>query len=185
MKIDLRAWEARASATGVPREMIGYLRWRPQMLDREDGCDMVSAYEELAVHPFMQHAEARKFFVTLLMEFLPFAEIFDALPNSEDVLQNPSECKIPEEDAIVHALVASLARRATVENADNLFVLMRRLFPEFAKVLYNDMLVHCPKIKETPACKAWEAETEGVFTNLVKRIVGEPKEETEEEAECR
>jgi len=71
--------------------LISFLRWKPDVLYREDGYDMVTALEELFRHMFMTQLEPRKFFFALLESYHAYADAYENLPSAPEPAEETKE----------------------------------------------------------------------------------------------
>jgi len=166
---DLDAWLNWARTTGIATSLTGFIRWQPHfILDWKPGAGMQNTPSARAVENVdtLLHLgiESRAALAECVVGaagqefsnmFFPFLEIFENLPDADKILADPMNGDIPVEDAVMHALCASLARRASKKVAKNLFIYIDRLTAEYATVLYKDSIQHCPEIEETKACTDW------------------------------
>ena len=80
----LEEWVENARSCGICTTLVSYLRWKPQVFYRDDWYDIVTALESLSRYRFMTQHESREFFLTVLTDYVLFAEVFDAIPSPEE-----------------------------------------------------------------------------------------------------
>lgn len=88
-------------------------------------------------------------------EFIAFADIWQSLPDPEEVIKSPTIVPIPDKPAVLFALCGALSRKVTKKNVDNFFTFAGRLSGEWSVRLVNDASKFDPSIKSTRAYAVW------------------------------
>ena len=166
---DLESWVSWARTAQINPPLVAFIRWKPEyILDWKPGVGMKNTPSARAVENVdkllklgIESRSALEECITgavgqeFSSNFFPFLEIFETMPDADEILKNPKDAVVPTEAGVLHALCSSLARRATKKLAKNLFIYIDRLESEYATVLYRDSIQHCPEIEETKACIEW------------------------------
>jgi hypothetical protein len=71
-------------------------------------------------------------------EFYAFVKNTQDIPTAEEIIANPKKAKIPETPAGKYAVVAALAKKATVENIGKIISYLERLDKEFEVCGFRD-----------------------------------------------
>lgn len=96
-------------------------------------------------------------------EYTGFRRIFEALPNIDGILMNPSKSEVPTEPAVLYALTGALAHRTTKDNFDRVSEYVSRMPAEFQVMCVSDAMKMQPDIKNTKAFIAWAVKNSNVM----------------------
>lgn len=167
---DLDDWCKWAAKNNVSPELIGFLRFKPNMLhDFKASKDMVNSPCPRTV------ANVGKILTTDLpddllfevirgaagegfaVEFMAFLKIFSKLPNPDAILMNPSTAQLPDasEPSIMFALSVALSARATETNMDAYTTVIGRMPIEYAFCSMTDATMRNPQLANTKAFGSW------------------------------
>lgn len=88
-------------------------------------------------------------------EFIAFTDIWQQLPDPNEVLKNPENFVIPTKPAIMFALCGALCRKVNDKNSKEFFTFANRLPGEWSVRLVNDATKIEPKLKQTKHYIQW------------------------------
>lgn len=165
-------WCDWAHMNKVNPEIISFIRWRPELLNKFDpqmdinptprawaegvntSLGVVAPNQELPVFTGdVGEGPAA--------ELCAFLKIYRNLPNIEDILEKPLKTKIPDGPAVMYALCGALGAKITPATFDASMQYVRRLPGEFVVLFIRDVLKRTPEIKNSEAFRDW-ASTDGV-----------------------
>lgn len=96
-------------------------------------------------------------------EYTGFRKIYEALPNIDGILMNPSKADVPNEPAVLYALTGALAHRTSKDNFDRVSEYVSRMPAEFQVMCVSDAMKLHPDIKNTKAFIAWAVKNSSVM----------------------
>jgi len=156
LEADLNDWCKWATAAKVPIEMIGFLRFRPNLLhDFKPTPDMTNGPCPRTWHNAAKLMKAGIMEYEAMSgavgegaaaEFLGFIKIFRELPNPEKIEADPESAPVPTNAATLYAICAALAHRANNNNIAALVRYFNRLPDEFSVMAMRDALAKTPTI---------------------------------------
>lgn len=79
-------------------------------------------------------------------EFIAFTQVFNQLPTIQDILNNPTGCKIPSDISSVYGVCGLLANHVTDANVSTLLKYTNRLPAEFSMLTIKDMVRRKPTL---------------------------------------
>lgn len=79
-------------------------------------------------------------------EFIAFTQVFNQLPTIQDILNNPTGCKIPTDISSVYGVCGLLANHATDANIGTLLKYTNRLPAEFTMLTLKDTIKRKPEL---------------------------------------
>lgn len=145
-----REWISYAVGADISPLVIAFIMFRPDLLhsfdaakwDGNDGFGSPRSWEQVsnilaAVGPDAQVGPLAEAMIHGAIgsgagtEFCAFLHTHSKLPDVDDMLKNPTKCKMPEDTDIVLALVAALVSRADASNAGAIVQLTNRIPKEF------------------------------------------------------
>lgn len=149
MEASLDDWTQWALNNAIQSEVIGFLRFRPDLLSNFDPqaecnatprswCKGVSA--RLGVIPSELEFETFKGEVGEgpSAEFCAFLKIYRKLPSPDAILLNPGKAEIPTDLATLYALCGALASKSTPDNFGRIMTYVTRMPKEFTVLYVND-----------------------------------------------
>lgn len=161
-------WCSYALSTGVPIEVPGFIRFRPNLL-----CDFDPHREKNAtprgwiegvgasLGNVPHEAEYETFQGDVgegaASEFVAFVRIFRKLPNPDVVLLSPDTHEVPADQATRYALAVALAHRASPVNFDRIMTYAKRMPPEFMTLVVRNSIIHDRSVQNTKAFIDWAA----------------------------
>lgn len=167
LEVSLDDWTQWALNAGVKSEVVAFLRFRPDLLNRFDANAERNAtprgwVKEISASLGVVSPEAELEIFSGAVgegpaaEFHNFLKIMRNLPSPDAVLLNPTTAPLPENDpATLFALVVALAQRATVANFNNAVAYVNRMAPEFVALFMKDVIRRKPELQSTKVFINW------------------------------
>lgn len=165
--VDLDDWCRWAVENQIEPEILGFVRFRPDLLHSFDAkaagnsfpCPRVWAEVSGFVGELPPDGELAFFSGALgdgpAAEFTSFLRIYRNLPNIDGILLNPDDAEVPDDPSVLYALCGAMSRKVTVDNASRAFAYMNRLPVEFQVVWLKDTTRTNSKIVTTKEFTAW------------------------------
>ena len=167
---DLIDWCRWAIHHNVRPELIAFLRFRPQLLHAADLASGVNAWptprsnvmaSRILEAWLARHADLDPLLLQLLEgaigsaaagEFYSFLHLFRNLPSTDEILLNPSNARLPQNDpSASFAIATALGRVINDRNIDKAAVYLDRMEPEFHVLAMRDASVRDNAITSTKA----------------------------------
>lgn len=186
--VHLDDWCDWALRNGVNPDVLGFVRYRPTLLNELDATDATRGKDNAA-----KLKDARAFatprswsFLSRLLsagipadvqyetygsavgegaaaEFIAYLKYASKMPNLDALLLNPSKAAIPEEPATLYATATGLATKATPENFDRIVQYTDRLPAEFSVMCVKDCIARDEAICDTKSFSAWAVRNSDVI----------------------
>ncbi|WP_316899557.1 MoxR family ATPase [Pseudodesulfovibrio indicus] len=166
--VDVNDWLAWAEQAGLGREILDFIRFRPNLLHAFDPRQNEKAFPSPRSWEFAARILAAKpdpeVELGLLkgtvgpgaaVEFAGFLRMFRQLPDPDAVIRKPLTAVIPEEPATLYALCEALARKAGKDTAENIVEYALRLPSEFGVLLVRDAVRQHREVVDTPSFGRW------------------------------
>lgn len=174
-------WCRWAMRNDIVDEVIGFIRFRPEMLNefeprapgKNEDERMISVREARSFATQRSwHALSDQFKVGIpkeieaemytgnvgkvaSAEFHAYVTNLRNMPNLDVILLNPANARVPEEPSAKYAVSVGLASRSTVDNFDRVMQYAVRLDPEFQSLLVRDAQYRRPELTSTKAFQQW------------------------------
>jgi hypothetical protein len=97
-------------------------------------------------------------------EFFGFLKTCQDVPAVDEILANPNTAKLPKTPAGNYAVIAGLAKRATVENFDKVVCYLERLDKEFEVCGFRDACRANKELVKTPTYSKWVVKNVNVLS---------------------
>lgn len=163
---DLDAWGVWALTTGIRPEVIGFLRWRPELAFVEappdDGAfPSFRAWSTVSAHlSFSLSAATEREIIagtigeSAAAEFVPYLRVARERPSIEAALVDPEHAPIPSSPSVLYATGAALAvwSRANQQSA---MPYVARFPAEFAYRYLLDVRDILPSLQTDPVVRSW------------------------------
>ena len=135
-------WCQWAVGAGLEPVVIGFLRFRPELLHAFDAKARVSPNPrawQFVSDIVRQNPNARiahELFVGVLgeaaaIEFSGFRRLYSELPQIDAILLEPHKTKVPADSCTLYAVAAALARRASANNFGRILTYLERMPVEY------------------------------------------------------
>lgn len=188
-EVNIEDWCAWALANNIATEVLGFVRFRPMLLN-----EFEQRNESAAEQKRMQQMKDAKAFATPrswefmskivnqvpdvevefelykgtvgegpASEFMAYLKYYRDLPNLDNILLNPGTAKVPTEPATLYALSTGLATKASKDNFDRVVKYALRMQPEFQVLLVKDSIARDPTITNTRAFNEWAIKNSDVM----------------------
>ena len=95
-------------------------------------------------------------------EFVAFRQIYQNLPNIDELMMHPSKAVVPTKMDVLYALTGAIANRIDKDNFDRVIEFIDRMPPEFSVMCVSDAMRLKPEIKQTKAFVKWAVSNSGL-----------------------
>lgn len=167
--VRLEDWVDWAFQAEIAPEIIAFLRFRPKLLHDFDPTRNEKAFPTprswAFVSRILQGTEDPVLVADLVRgtvgagaaaEFTGFLSLCERLPEATDLLENPEDWIVPEEDpALMYAVCELVASHAAPETFSGIAKIAGRLPVEFAVLLMRDAIRKDTTLVETPEFTDW------------------------------
>lgn len=162
--------------SGIATEVLAFIRFRPELLHK------FSADEKTHPTPRTWSFVSRIFDTNpdralrlplyagcvgeaAAVELVGFLDIMERIPSIDEVLMNPDGADVPEAQdvAVLYALTAALAKKATKDNVAKVFQYLQRLPEEFGGFAAKAMLHRDKNLGRTKAFMAYAVQNQDVL----------------------
>lgn len=178
--IDLNDWIAWALGAGLKTELIGFIRYRPNLLHDFDPKRNANGAAKAFPSPrswefvsrILDENPAAAIEYPLIAgtvgeaaaaEICGFFKIFRKLPNPDMVLMQPDQFEAPKDPATLYALCGALARKASDSNMDRMIKVAGKMPSEFSVLLINDCVRQKPEVTSTRAFQQWASDNQDIL----------------------
>lgn len=187
--VNLDDWCEWALKNGIATEVIGFLRFRPMLLnefekraDTEEENTRLQRLKDMQAFAtprsweFLSNVLAQKPPQELeyelysgivgegaAAEFLGYLKFYRNMPNLDVILMNPTKAEVPEEPATLYAVSTGLAARATQDSFERVIAYALRLPPEFQVMLVKDAVTRDNTLTNNKAFNNWAVKNADVM----------------------
>ena len=165
LEANLDDWSTWAFGSGVPPEVIAFLRFRPDLLCKFEATrELTNSPNPRTWEALGKNVKAGLVSLPVLAgavgeaaagEFLGFLRVYKNLPTIDQILHDPQTAPVPTEPSALYAVTAALVRKFTKPNANRCFIYAARLPKERESVLIRDALRVCPELATTQEYTTW------------------------------
>jgi len=169
LAVDNDAWFSWAGANGIDYRIIGFLRFRPDLLHKFDPNHSDETFPCPRTWHFLSKLvsklptiEAEKLAVMAgtvgegpAREFKGFTDIFSQLPSIDQILRSPETISIPEEPSTLYAITALISNKSNKSNISQFMTLVNRLPIEFQVITLQSILKKDRTLRKEPTVKIW------------------------------
>jgi hypothetical protein len=141
LNVNTDDWCDWAVANNMPHELVSFLRFRPDMLDKDTtpNKDIVNTHSPRTVAalgrlqasglPVDLRYEVFKGAVGegFAVEYISYLKVYTSLPHLEDIVNSPESINIPSDPAMLYALSGLVSNRITKDNCEPLMTFINRL----------------------------------------------------------
>ncbi len=174
VEVDVDGWCRWALANGVPAEVIGFIRFRPELLCKfEPNRELRNTPNPRTVartglkwvaNGILNHEViAGGCGEGWAAEFGGWMQVWKAMPSIDRILVDPHNARVPDEPSARYAVASALVRRATEKNFARILEYSARLPKEFDVMIFRDALQHCPDLESTKAATEWAIQNSDVY----------------------
>lgn len=168
LTVDMDEWSQWAINAGLPPELIAFIRFRPELLCKFTPSADLTNCPLPRTWAFAAKAMALGLSQTVLSqtvagavgegaasEFIAFLRMYQELPSIDGILVDPDKGAIPEQPAVLYAVVTALGMRSNPQNFGRIARYAERLADagrgEFSALLVRDAVRRDSKICQTTA----------------------------------
>jgi hypothetical protein len=174
LEVDLDDWCKWAAAANIDPMVIGFVRFRPELLHKFDKkersfpCPRTWEFVNKAVKKGPPPAVEHELFAGLVgegaaIEFSAFKRLYKELPSLDLVIATPKTAPVPTSPAALYAVSAGLARKATLKNFGAILTYLDRLPQvEFAVSAVKDAVARAAELAQSAAFVAFQAKHQDV-----------------------
>lgn len=174
-------WCDWALANGIAIEVLGFIRFRPMLLNefeaRNDSKDERERMQKIKDAQAFATPRSWQFLSRVVdqkpspeieyelysgivgegcaAEFMGYLKYYRDLPNLDALLMNPKTSKVPTEPATLYALATGLAAKATKDNMERVVQYALRMPPEFQVLLMKDAARRDVDVTTTKSFTEW------------------------------
>jgi hypothetical protein len=173
-EIHLDDWCGWAVDNGVSADVIGFLRFRPDLLHMFDpnqrafptprswafADKLINSHLDREVEFDLVKGTVGEGAASELMAFIKLAR---ELPSTEQILLNPEGTAVPESPATLYALTTSLAMRANPNVFDRMMTYVNRMQKEFQVVFVRDATRRDEGVAKTKSFTKWGIDNTSVL----------------------
>jgi hypothetical protein len=137
MVVDHDAWVEHCKRTGLPAEIIAFIRFRPEFLSRQPAGEENAYASPRTIYrcgPYIDERPAHrvKLFMSMVGkevgdEMESFVSMYKSLANIDDILKHPTTAKLPSERSELYAVSTALGRLADHKTFPNVITYAKRL----------------------------------------------------------
>lgn len=177
-EVDLNDWITWAIENDILVEVMAFLRFRPELLNKFEPETQEKAFptprtwqfvsDLMTVNTLSGQAEMEVLEGTVgkaaAAEFMGFLKIYRDLPDIDGILLDPEGSAVPSDNpAALYAIVGALARKASQTNFDRVLKYGARLPVEFGVVLVRDSVKITADVQKTKAFIDWADKNQDVL----------------------
>ncbi len=166
LEVSLDDWSDWALSNGVKPEVVAFIRFRPELLNKFDANSDINATPRAwveGVSARLGTVDTRSELTVFkgdvgegaAVEFTQFLRIFRDLPSPDAIMLAPKTADVPKDGAVLYALCGALAHRATATNFVRLVEYAARMPAEFSVLFIRDAIKLCPAIQTTKEFISW------------------------------
>lgn len=168
LEVDTNDWIEWAEKNKMPKSLIHYIQWRPNMLlnfkptrDIENSpCPRTVAFVGKMMNnklPSSLMFEAIKGAVgeAFATEYTAFLRVYKELPTIKEIKANPENCKLPTEVSAKFAIMGMILDDITAENMNKYLIYLDRLGNEITTATMKLCSVKKPDVCQNEAYVNW------------------------------
>lgn len=172
LETSLDDWRAWSLTNGVNPVVRAFLAFKPVLFDTFDPTQHQTAFAsarswgDLASHVYEAELPADLLHAAIAgcvgagpaAEFVAFAQIYQSLPDIEDILSRPASVKVPSEPAVCYALAGALAEairspKSDTQRLKNFVAYVERMSDEYGTLAMKDGIALNSRV--LPLASSW------------------------------
>tara|TARA_R100001377_G_C3182413_1_gene107187 strand:- start:315 stop:1337 length:1023 start_codon:yes stop_codon:yes gene_type:complete len=171
-------WVEWAFKSGINAEVIGFLRYRPGLLNSFKADEYAFPTprswafvdKKLSNRPSTSTDETLFFGVSALVgdgpagEFVAYKQIADQLQDVDALILDPGKYKKDDNPAVLYALSTSIATRANKDNIKNIVKVCSKLPSEFQVILMKGLFVVDRELVKHESVSKWIQDNHGLLS---------------------
>ncbi len=171
LEVDTEDWVKWAIDNNMPTELIAFIRFRPELLDKFEPSREIQnspsprtvAYvgkQQIARLPEIFEFEAFKGAAgeAFAIEYRAFLKIFRDLPSMDEIILNPSTAPVPSDPGALYAISTALAQKMSDQNITPICEYLERLPVENSVACMKDAVSRNRSISNNRAYIIWSSE---------------------------
>jgi hypothetical protein len=169
LKINPKHWLEWAATAGIDYRVQAYINYKPDGLMIFDPNHNDKTFANPRTWEFLssiikQEIQINHDLLPLLAgcvgegsarQFYGFVQVFDDLPQVEELIKNPLTARIPNEPSALYAVAGLIAHKITEANIDSLVQYTERLPVEFQVISLSGAIKNNPKLIGNALVKQW------------------------------
>lgn len=177
-------WEQWAVKRDIAQEVLGFLRFRPNLLNEFESADRekqqrlkdVNAFATPRSWEFLSNMIKAKPAPELeyelysgivgegcTAEFMGYLKYYRELPDLDDLIKNPKTTDVPDEPAVMYALMTGLAVKADKSNFEAIMQYVDRCPPEFQVLCVKDAVTRTSMLMASKPFVNWSTKNGALF----------------------
>jgi len=173
LAIDQKAWFIWAAGAGIDHRILGFLRFRPDLLHNFKPDHADDTFPCPRTWHFLSDLITKNKWDIIGFDKLPimagtvgegpasefkgFTDIYEQLPTIEQMLNRPESVIIPDEPSTRYAITALIGNKATLQNIDQLMIIVNKLPVEFQVITLQNITKGNKDLRKADSIKAWVA----------------------------
>ena len=171
LAVDNDAWLDWAIQEGIDHRIVGFLRFRPELLHKFNAnhsddtfpcprtwhflSKLIKKWSPISFEklPLMAGTVGKG----AAVEFKGFTDIYEKLPTVQQILSNPQAINIPEDPSTLYAITALISNKADKTNVEKFMELVNRLPVEFQVITLQGIIKANRPMRAEQSIKMWVA----------------------------
>lgn len=171
LEANIDDWCAWAVNNDIDESIVGFLRYRPQLLHSLDSTQYAFPSPRVweMLNRKLPHITDMFYGCASLIgdgpagEYIAFKNIYTDLPDIDQLLASPTTTKVPQETSQLYAIAGALTSRVTTDNFTTIMKYARRMPPEYQVVIVRDSLAKSKELVTTNEFKQWATDNAEVL----------------------
>lgn len=169
LKLETKHWLDWAISEGIDYRILAYINYKPNALENFDPNHSDKTFACARTWHFLSkiiksESVLNYDLLPLLAgtigegaarQFLGFVQVFDDLPQIEELISKPEIAKIPTEPSAKYAVSGLIAQKVTTKTIDSLMLYIERLPVEFQVISLSGAIKNTPALISNAQVKAW------------------------------
>jgi hypothetical protein len=166
LDVSLDDWSTWALENNMPTELIGFIRFRPNLLHAFDpsqrsspnprswtfvSSDIGSSMDRDTEYEVLKGTVGEG----AASEFVAFLQVYRDLPSIDSIMLNPDSVPVPTSPATLYALSSALGAKSKKDTFDRMMIYVERMPIEFQVVTVRDAIRQNNTISATKAFVKW------------------------------
>ena len=175
LEADLEDWCEWAVSNGVDTSLVSFIRYRPNLLFDFNPDNYAfptpRSWSFVDKRLKLPKVDQETFFFGVSAavgdgpagEYIAFREIYEALPDIDNLIDNPQTYKADESPAVLYALSGALAARACDEKMENICKVIKKMPTEFQVIAMKQSILKDKTIIQHNAVDQWMSHNSNVI----------------------
>ena len=164
-------WVAWAVNNDIDPSIVSFIRYRPGLLSSVDATQNafptprswanVSKKLPFLADPF--YGIASLVGDGPAGEYIAFKQIYQEVPDIDDIIAKPGTTKVPEGTSVLYAIAGALSGAVTADNFEAIMKYTKRMPPEYQVIVVRDCLAKDRSLMQTEHFTKWTQENADVL----------------------